>query len=55
MTEKDYQNVLEAIENYLQKSSDFLSEEKKSELLRLSLAAETYEQATYPVPIPNKA
>lgn len=54
MTEKDYQNTVDAIETYLQKGSILLSEEEKKELLRLSLIAEAYEQAVYPMPIPSK-
>lgn len=54
MTEKDYKNTLDAIEKYLQKGSTRLSEEEKQELLRLSLRAEAYEQAVYPMPMPSK-
>jgi HTH-type transcriptional regulator / antitoxin HigA len=54
MTEKDYQHTLETIEIYLQKGSKGLSKEEKQALLSLSLRAEAYEQAVYPMPMPSK-
>jgi HTH-type transcriptional regulator / antitoxin HigA len=55
MTEKDYQHLLDTIETYLVKGSHQLSGEEKQELLRLSLRAEAFEQAVYPMPMPSKS
>lgn len=53
-TEKQYNEVAKAIETYLKKGSQGMTDADKQELRRLSVLAEAYEQKVFPMPIKLK-
>ena len=50
-TEKQYNEVAEAIEIYLKKGSQGMTDTDKQELRHLSVLAEAYELKMYPMPM----
>jgi len=54
MSERDYNEAMEQIALFLAKGSAKMTEADLSELQRLSLLAEQYEDAHYPMPISMK-
>ncbi len=55
MTEQDYNEAMKQINLFLAKESAQMTEADLSELRRLSVLAEQYEDVHYPMPISTKS